>query len=230
MLIPVDERDPNLPDDVAKLAESADLVAMHAAPAGPSRLSPANWSGFSNLSRSYLTSPSSLSDDLIVAREEPLRVPRLEYWTVQAQAYKVDAAAKVGLLGRLFGGEAKAVRVGVVHEAKRFTVQKTEQGRHTEFGVAVRIYAATKDWDTALTLTLPNLAADAQLHARDSRVAIDVVGYSGPLGGLLPAPERLDVESLAVYLAAFHHIQATVFGEAGLGFLTPALLSYEETP
>ena len=202
MLIPVDERD-QLPDDVAALARSSDLVAPHEIPLGSTRLNRATWPGVSRLTQSYLAPSPALGDDVPILRDEPMRVPKLEYWTVQAHAYTVDAAAKVSLLGRLFGGEAKAALAGVVHEAKRFTVQTTEQGRHTEFGVAVRIYAATKDWDTKLQLTLPNLAADAQLNARDSRVAIDVVGYSGALGALLPSPERLDVESLAAYLAAF---------------------------
>jgi hypothetical protein len=159
-----------------------------------------------------------------------MRVPKLENWTVQAHAYSTDVAGKVGLLGRLFSGETRVANAGVVHEAKRFTVQRTSQDRFTEFGVSVRILAATTDWDSKLQLTLPNLAADAQLNHRDTRVAIEVVGYSGPLGSVLPAPERLDVASLAVYLDAFKSIQAAVFGEAGLAYLTPALLTYDDSP
>ena len=163
-----------------------------------------------------------------VSSRSTRRVPRLERWTVQAHAYSTDVAGKVGLLGRLFGGEAKAARAGVVHEAKRFTIQRTDQDRITEYGVAVRILAATTDWEAKVQLTLPNLAADAQLNGGDARVSIDVVGYSGPLGELLPGPERLNVESLAAYLEAFHAVQAAVFGEIGLHFLTPTLLSYED--
>src|SRR5262249_21799316 len=98
-----------------------------------------------------------------------------------------------------------------------------------QLGVAVRIFAATTDWQAGIQLTLPNLAADAQLYARDARVALEVVGYSGPLGSLLPAPERLDVESLVAYLVAFQNVQASVFSEFGLLYLTPTLISYEET-
>ena len=219
MLIPVDGRDQGLPDDVVGLTSMADEVIFHDVP----------FLEQGDLSARF-SSPPRTSDKPVDGRDESARVPKLEYWTVQAHSYALDAIARVGLLGRLFSGDAKVARAGVVHEAKRFTIQKTSENRDTEFGVAVRIYAATTDWDTKLQLTLPNLAADAQLHARDARVAIDIVGYSGPLGSLLPAPERLDVESLAVYLADFKDVQATVFGEAGLPFLTPTLLSYETNP
>src|SRR5262249_3340233 len=231
--IPVDGRDLGLPDDVVDLTKRPDLVEAREIPRG------STGHGFPLLSRSSFNLErrdealdrysSSLVGGLpLDTRVEPWRIPVLERWTVQAHAYSTDVAGKVGLLGRLFGGEAKTARAGVVHEAKRFTIQRTEQDRITECGVAVRILAATTDWEAKVQLTLPNLAADAQLNGGDARVAIDVVGYSGPLGGLLPGPERLNVESLAAYLEAFHAVQAGVFSEAGLPFLTPTLLSYED--
>ena len=233
MLIPVDGRDLGLPDDVVELTKRPDLTGLQEIPRGSLMLRHSSWRGLSSLNRSNILRSYSApltDEELFDARDESVRVPKLEHWTVQAHAYSTDVAGKVSLLGRLFSGEAKADRAGVVHEAKRFTIQRTSQDRVTEFGVSVRIFAAKTGWDTKLQLTLPNLAADAQLNGGDARVAIDVVGYSGPLGSLLPAPERLDVESLAVYLDAFHAVQAAVFGEAGLPFLTPALLSYEHNP
>lgn len=233
MFIPVDGRDLGLPDDVVELTKRPDLVGLQEIPRGSHVLSRPSWPSLGL--RSGIVADQSYSaalrdDDLFDTRAESMHVPRLENWTVQAHAYSTDVVGKISLLGRLFGGEAKAARAGVVHEAKRFTIQRTSQDRVTQVGVSVRIFAATTDWDAKLQLTLPNLAADAQLNARDARVAIDVVGYAGPLGSLLPAPERLNVESLAVYLAAFHGVQAAVFGEAGLPFLTPTLLSYEDSP
>ena len=160
--------------------------------------------------------------------EVDFEVPRLENWAVQANGYSTEVATKVGVLGRLFGGDVKRVRAGVMHEAKRFTVRKT--GDDTEFiiGVAVRIFAATTEWKANLQLTLPNLAADAQLNTSDARIGVEVVGYTGPLGTLLPSPQQLNVESFAVYLRAFNSIQEAVFGEAGLPFLAPRLLSFDD--
>src|SRR5262249_49649707 len=168
MLIPVDGRDLGLPDDVVDLTKRPDLVEAREIPRG------STGHGFPLLSRSSFNLErrdealdrysSSLVGGLpLDTRVEPLRIPVLERWTVQAHAYSTDVAGKVGLLGRLFGGEAKTARAGVVHEAKRFTIQRTEQDRITECGVAVRILAATTDWEAKVQLTLPNLAADAQL-------------------------------------------------------------------
>jgi hypothetical protein len=233
MLIPVDGRDLGLPDDVVELAKTTDLVELQEVPSGSHVLGRPSWHGLGNFRSALAEQPSFpvvRDDEIFYTRAEPMRVPKLENWTVQADAYTTDVAGKVSLLGRLFSGEIRVANAGVVHEAKRFTVQRTSQDRFTEFGVSVRIIAATTDWDSKLQLTLPNLAADAQLNRRDARVAIEVVGYSGPLGSLLPAPERLDVESFAVYLHAFNSIQAAVFGEAGLPYLTPALLTYDDSP
>jgi hypothetical protein len=115
-----------------------------------------------------------------------------------------------------------------VHEAKRFTRISTSVGRAVEYGVAVRILAAADEISGNVQLTLPNLAADAQLAKRDARIALQVVGYSGALGEMLPSPRRLDVESLATYLESFGRIQQEVFGAQGLRFLTPTLLAYDE--
>lgn len=156
----------------------------------------------------------------------PLQIPGLELWTVDAHSYSTEAALSVGLFGRLFGGDAKRVRAGVVHQAKRFTRRIKPDGKFIELGVAVRVFAATDNWDSSVQISLPNIAADAQLKRRDARVSIEVVGYSGALGRLLPAPEPLNVTTFAKYLGAFEVIQAEVFSEAGLGFIKPTLLGY----
>ncbi len=232
MLIPADGEDLGLPEDVVELANESDLVSFKEIPPGTRTFGSS--SRFDLNSRrlgDYLAAYAQPQDiELAGTRDKLIRVPELAHWTVQAHAYSTDVAGKISLLGRLFAGETKVARAGVVHEAKRFTKKSTGQNRSCEFGVSVRIFAATTGWNTKLQLTLPNLAADAQLNARDARVAIDVIGYSGSLGSLLPAPERLNVESLAVYLDAFRAVQEVVFGEAGLPFLMPTLLSYEDNP
>jgi hypothetical protein len=230
MLIPVDGQDLALPDDVIKLIKKSDLVGLHEVPQESYIVSQSNWRDLIPAFNAEDTQLQAIDPGLLRRRDQSINIPQLENWTVQANAYSTDVAGKIGLLGRLFGGEAQAARAGVVHEAKRFTIHWTEQSRPIQIGVAVRIYAATRNWDANIQLTLPNLAADAQLHARDSRVAIEVVGYLGPLGSRLPSPERLDVESFTKYLKAFRDVQALVFGESGLPFLMPTLLSYEDSP
>lgn len=151
----------------------------------------------------------------------------LERWLIQASAYSEEQAAKLSVFGRLFSGEAQRVKAGVIHDAKRFSIVQTETSRDVEVGVAVRLSVATSRVSGTFELTLPNLAADAQLHGIEARVGITVLGYAGPLGDLLPAPRKLDVETCADYMEAFRKIQAVIFGEAGWRYVVPTVLSYE---
>ncbi|MEE4299961.1 MAG: hypothetical protein V2J24_11015 [Pseudomonadales bacterium] len=167
--------------------------------------------------------PSSLPRERDGAGARPLR---LAYWDVQAHAYQAEQAAEAGIFAGLFGGEAKRVAAGIVHEAKRFAVERVD-GRMVEIGVAVRLSVATEALDASIGLTLPNLAAAAQLHSVDTRIGIRVIGFGGALGDLLPAPARLDVETCVEYLNAFREIQRVVFCEAGMASVVPTLLSYE---
>jgi hypothetical protein len=228
MLIPVSGMVPDLPSDVQELISRRGAILRSAVSGSSEPAGDAPAAGAAPVLRSTSEGRPAQVPKAAPTSEEANRVPQLEYWTIQAHAYSNEVAAKVGILGRLFGGEATVVAAGVIHEAKRFTRLRTGEGRETEFGVAVRIFAAAINWDAALQLTLPTLAADAQLHARDARIAMEVIGYSGPLGSLLPAPRQLDVSSLADYLGAFQAIQAEVFGEKGLRFLAPTVLSYQE--
>jgi hypothetical protein len=156
---------------------------------------------------------------------------KLEYWTVRAQVYTTEVAAKLGVLAGLFGLSGKRATAGAMHEAKRFRRERIpESGRSCEVGVAVRLIVATTEWKVDAEITVPNLAAAAQLNwdVGDARIGIEVAGYSGPLGALLPAPRQLDVSTLVDYVSAFHEIQAQVFGKTGLAFLTPTVLNYED--
>jgi hypothetical protein len=96
-----------------------------------------------------------------------------------------------------------------------------------EFGTAVRLAVAIFTTEFSASLTLPNIAATAQLSDIRARIGLSVDGFIGPLGEYLPAPGNLNVENISVYTTAFKQIQAQVFGVAGLNFIAPALLGYE---
>ncbi|MEM7674465.1 MAG: hypothetical protein AAF449_00525 [Myxococcota bacterium] len=152
--------------------------------------------------------------------------PRLDRWDLQIHAYKEREAGEVSLLSNLFGGETARVRAGVVHDAKWFRIGSTDS-RNVEIGVAIWLSVATSSFDANIGLTLPNLAASAQLSQIDARVGITVLGYAGALGDYLPAPSKLDVESCVEYLNAFRSIQKLIFGQEGLAGIAPTVLSYE---
>jgi hypothetical protein len=156
--------------------------------------------------------------------------PKLDHWTVKAHVYTKDVAADIKILTGLFGIKGTHVSAGVVHEAKRYRIERTDDGTLCEIGVAVRLIAATTQWEVNADISIPNIAAAVNLNAKvgDARIGIEVTGYAGPLGDLLPAPSKLDVSTLVDYVSAFQKVQRQVFGEAGLPFLTPALINWDD--
>ena len=127
----------------------------------------------------------------------PSAMPILDRWDVKTHKYRQEIAGKIGFLTGLFSGSGKKVSAGVIHEAKRYCVQQTAEGRKFEVGVSVRLSVATTSVDVNFELSIPNLAASAQLGQSDARIGISVVGFVGPVGDLLPAPEDLNVENFA---------------------------------
>ncbi len=150
----------------------------------------------------------------------------LDRWDIQAHQYKTEAEIKGGMLAGLFSGRTKLVKSGVVQEAKRFYVSQTDDNNRVEFGTAVRLLVATNGTEAEVKLTIPNIAAGAQLSQFEARIALSVVGFTGPLGDMLPAPGELNVETLPDYLDAFRKIQSYVFGRDAAGHLAPTLLGY----
>ncbi len=154
-----------------------------------------------------------------------IEAERLNRWSVDAHLYRGEAAVEAGLFGRLFGVKSNAVQAGVVHQAARYVMLDEGEATERSVGVAVRLNVAINQFDAELQVTLPNLAATAQLSAAEARVEICVLGYTGPLGSNLPAPSSFDVEAYATYLQAFERIQSLVFGDAGLEYAAPTLLA-----
>lgn len=154
----------------------------------------------------------------------------LDRWDVQTHKYGADLAVKVGFLASLFSGSGESVSAGVIHDAKRFCIRKLKDGREVQFGVAVRLSVALTRLEVEADLSIPNLAAAAQLGMSDSRIGISVEGYFGPIGDLLPTPEDLNVENFARFTGATEEIQKRVFGPDGINYFSPTVLSYIEQP
>jgi hypothetical protein len=229
----------SLPEDVERLTRSLRSAAQSPAigvdipPSRPRKTGTRPGGRLSDLDEldeldEFLDSPEEGAGPRVRLQGESAR---LENWTVRAQVYTTEVAAKLGLLAGLFGFSGKRATAGAMHEAKRFRLERTpESDRSVEVGVAVRLIVATTEWNVDAEITVPNLAAAAQLNwdVGDARIGIEVAGYSGPLGALLPAPRQLDVSTLVDYVSAFHKIQAQVFGRTGLAFRTPTVLNYED--
>jgi hypothetical protein len=232
----------SLPEDVERLTRSlrsavqSSAIGVEIPPPRPRKMKPRPGGTLDELDE---LDEFDEFDEFLDSPEEGVR-PRvrldaesaqLEYWTVRAQVYTTEVAAKLGVLAGLFGLSGKRASAGAMHEAKRFRHERIpESDRSCEVGVAVRLIVATTEWKVDAEITVPNLAAAAQLNwdVGDARIGIEVAGYSGPLGALLPAPRQLDVSTLVDYVSAFHKIQAQVFGKTGMAFLTPTVLNYED--
>ncbi len=152
----------------------------------------------------------------------------LENWIVEAQIYKDAAAANVGFFASLFSMSADTVSAGVIHDAMRFTFERNEHNRKLKVGVSVKLVVATEATNIDFDISLPNLAADAQLNGSNSRIGIYVNGYAGPLADLLPAPSKLDVETAMEYMESFRDIQRRVFSADMHHFIVPVTLAYDD--
>jgi hypothetical protein len=159
-------------------------------------------------------------------RAAPPPPPPLDRYDLETYKYRNQAAAEIGLFAKLFSTSGKLVEAGVTQKAKRYRVERTATGRDVEIGVGVRLVVATADLQIDTDLSIPNLAAAAQLGRADTKVGLYVTGYSGHLGDLMPAPDDLKVETYGTFLQAFKAIQARVFSEAGERFQSPAILGY----
>lgn len=170
------------------------------------------------------------SDDLYAVAEERIRRERnndpsnllkLDRHTTVSSAYIWEGEVRSKLFARLFGAKAKGKRVGVFQEAKSFTVLLDEDRKEYEVGVAVRMEINADKFDLDAQITIPNIAAEAQLGNSKAEMEINVLGYFGPLGEILPAPRAVDVTSFAEYLESFRKIQELVFSAEGMQFHHP---------
>ena len=208
----VDYSGADLPDDVESFGKAASKKRVQGGAASGGMMG--------------LAGKGQAGDGKAVAQDED--VIALNRWDIKTHTYRIEAEGSVGFLTGLFSGTNKTVSAGVVHETKRYQMRRTATKRLVEFGASVRLLVATTDSDSELELTIPNLAARAQLGMSEARIAVSVVGYSGALGELLPSPENLNVENLSVFMQAAKAIQARVFGPSGAVHLAPTVLSYHE--
>jgi hypothetical protein len=151
----------------------------------------------------------------------------LDRWEVETHKYNKEMKVDLGFFAKLFGGSAKKASAGVVHEAKRFRIENVQNDQVAEFGVAVRLLVATSVFESKFELSIPNLAAAAQLGQSDTRIGIYVIGFSGVLGEIMPAPEDLKVENFSKFMDAFSAIQKKVFSEEQKQNVRPTFLGYQ---
>ena len=159
-----------------------------------------------------------VDEDAPLAREavEEVGVSPKDLPSTDIETHIYDERAK-GVLDRIagiVGLESSITKLGIIHEASRYkSVRDEEHPRRKEkrYGVSVRLLVAATDWEFKGKLTIPVVAASAELGYRSANIAIQVRGYVGSLGDKLPSPTTLNVESYAEYITSFKAIQDQVF-------------------
>lgn len=158
-------------------------------------------------------------------REESTAPPVvLNQHFVKTVAYTRDIDGKTNFFSSLFKADVQASQVGVVQEAKSFAVVEAEDGSDIELGVAVRLQVEASSFSSNVQVSIPNIAAEAQLGLSRAEMEISVRGFAMPLGNLLPAPKAVDLTSYTEYVEAFGKVQAFVFSEVNRQHVSPVVL------
>ncbi|WP_171177759.1 hypothetical protein [Ruegeria sp. HKCCD8929] len=167
--------------------------------------------------------PSGEEGLATTAAGAPEDVVTLDQHFVTSVAYTREASGKMSWFAGLLKGDAEGKSVGVVQEAKMYTVREIE-GQRVEIGVAVQLKIEATTFKSSVQVTVPNIAAEAQLGLSRAQMEISVRGYCGMLGEMLPAPSGVNLASYAHYIEAFAKLQKLVFGPSGQAHFSPVVL------
>lgn len=171
------------------------------------------------------TEDIAFSDDDAQDIEQRFPVPRpkggkddlkLGALDIEAKVYDKRAQTALQRIAGIVGLSVNVSRVGIVQSAMRYAVVTDPAHPHRpeqKWGVAARLVVAATEIKFKGDVTIPVVAASAELGLANAQIGIHVRGYTGDLADLMPAPSSLDVETYAEYIAAFKKIQAKVFGD-----------------
>ncbi|RPI25011.1 MAG: hypothetical protein EHM61_15520 [Acidobacteria bacterium] len=123
----------------------------------------------------------------------PQTLADLENSQVRSYDLSFTAAADLNIpvVGSFEGGSSRRV---VVLEHTAFREIAEEQGA-ARYGYAVRFCVSVNKWDAGLKISLPFLAASAEVGSISARWTMDVIGLAGPkIAESLPPPTELNVE------------------------------------
>ena len=152
----------------------------------------------------------------------------LDALRIEVHAYDTKMKGTLAALAGLVGLSADKAKIGLEHEASRFSLVPVDGNAATatrfyKVGCAARLFVVTDKIDVSFKLTIPQLAAAAELGYTQGRITIEVQGYTGPIG-TIPVPGGLSVESFAEYMSAFQALQTAVFAAENAAYLRPRLL------
>ena len=145
----------------------------------------------------------------------PATLAELDEQVTRAYDLTVTAAAdaQIPLAGLGSGGLNRRIIVLERAAFRRHLTATSEQ----QFGYAIRLCVAVNKWEASTKISLPFLAASAQLGSVEAQWTLQVIGLSGkPIDTALVAPTELNVDtfviakqSLEKLVDAVHHRDTT---------------------
>jgi hypothetical protein len=158
----------------------------------------------------------------------PVKIEELNETHTGVRIYDENSKLNLDKIAGIVGFDVGDVHKGLVQETSRSKTVTGEEGSAETWGVSVRLAVATSKWDVKASVTIPAIAAAAELNLATASAAIDVKGYRGDLSAMLPKPTSLDVTSYTAYVSAFGEIQQKVFADLANG--EPELLGRTPAP
>lgn len=122
----------------------------------------------------------------------------LPYQLTRANVLSVSGAieANIPVIG---GGSLSALNQVIVLERVGYDEIATGNGGIEQVGFAIRLCVTVKKLDANIKLTLPFVAASAQLGSTEAACVLQIVGLGGPkIAGVKIVPTELNVESFVV--------------------------------
>jgi hypothetical protein len=143
----------------------------------------------------------------------PPAASELSDWEQQFYSLDANLAAKVGFaLGSVSASARQRV---LISEFSRSAPCSTEDGLELHYGVALRLIVHVANFEAGANLTLPWVAAQAQVQKAETWSKLSVTGYVGDLGPLLPPIKAFTVDNYIDLMQKVSAIQAKVASDTG---------------
>ena len=158
--------------------------------------------------------------------ESPVTEADLTSWEIYEELVEYGAAVRMNL--PVAKVDAKLDRQVLVRDVMRYATVRRGDESH-DYGVAIRLVVTVAAAKIDGELTLPVIAAKAELGMLSASARLRVIGYrNNDIGGMLPDFARLDVGNYGKYTEASDNIRA--FIAKNKSFIFPVLLRTVEKP
>lgn len=132
----------------------------------------------------------------------------LDTWEIADDQLSYSAAVKMSL--PVFTVDSKFQSRVLVRDVRRFA-RREVNGVLGEYGVAIRLVITVFALNLESTLTLPVVAAQAELNMVSAHAKMTVLGFrDSKVGDLLPSFEKLDIEGLQEYTQSVDKIRSYI--------------------